>query len=100
MTPSLVMTVSPSGATPGGGVGSVPTAIRMLSAVTARQASPDCTKIAYNDNRLKLWVIDVASGKNTRADAHTMSDGAAAFDEPANHGVENRGQEDTKEGDA
>jgi tricorn protease len=30
--------------------------------------SPDSKKIAYLDNRLKLWVLDVASGKNTLID--------------------------------
>ncbi len=30
--------------------------------------SPDSKRIAYLDNRLKLWVLDLASGKNTQID--------------------------------
>jgi tricorn protease len=30
--------------------------------------SPDSTKIAYGDNKLNVWFIDVATGKNTRVD--------------------------------
>ena len=33
--------------------------------------SPDSTKIAYLDNKLNLWVLDVASGANTRIDTRT-----------------------------
>ncbi|HET7456866.1 MAG TPA: PDZ domain-containing protein [Gemmatimonadaceae bacterium] len=31
--------------------------------------SPDSKRIAYLDNRLGLWTVDVATGKNTRVDA-------------------------------
>jgi tricorn protease len=33
--------------------------------------SPDSKRIAYVDNRLELWVLDVASGKNTLIDQGT-----------------------------
>lgn len=38
--------------------------------------SPDSTKIAYVDNRNKLWVLDVASGKNTEIDQTVYTDPA------------------------
>ncbi|HWD42102.1 MAG TPA: hypothetical protein VG944_24910, partial [Fimbriimonas sp.] len=31
--------------------------------------SPDSKQIAYTDNRLTVWVLDVASGKNTKIDS-------------------------------
>ncbi len=33
--------------------------------------SPDSKKIAYTDNKLNLWVLDVASGTNTKVDTRT-----------------------------
>lgn len=33
--------------------------------------SPDSSKISYTDNRNKLWILDVATGKNTLVD-HTI----------------------------
>ena len=39
--------------------------------------SPDSSKIAYTDNRLALWVIDVASGKNTKIDTGTYRGGTS-----------------------
>lgn len=36
--------------------------------------SPDSTKIAYADNRNKLWILDVASGKSTQVDQTTYTD--------------------------
>jgi tricorn protease len=36
--------------------------------------SPDSTKISYMDNRNKLWIIDVATGKNTEVDQSTYTD--------------------------
>ncbi|HLK16750.1 MAG TPA: PDZ domain-containing protein, partial [Fimbriimonadaceae bacterium] len=33
--------------------------------------SPDSKKVAYTDTRLQIWVLDVASGKNTLIDAGT-----------------------------
>lgn len=36
--------------------------------------SPDSTKIAYVDNRNKLWILDVASGKNTEVDQTVYTD--------------------------
>lgn len=36
--------------------------------------SPDSTKIAYTDNRNSLWVIDIATGKNTKVDEGTYTD--------------------------
>jgi tricorn protease len=32
--------------------------------------SPDSKKIAYNDNHINLWYVDVETGKNTRVDAN------------------------------
>ncbi len=37
--------------------------------------SPDSQKIAYADNRLTLWYIDLESSKNVRVDAHTHFSG-------------------------
>jgi tricorn protease len=36
--------------------------------------SPDSSKIAYNDNRNQLWILDVASGKNTLVDQTIYTD--------------------------
>ncbi|MEI8283260.1 MAG: protease, partial [Armatimonadota bacterium] len=36
--------------------------------------SPDSSKIAYTDNRNKLWILDIASGKNTQVDQTTFTD--------------------------
>lgn len=36
--------------------------------------SPDSNKIAYSDNRNKLWIIDVATAKNTEIDQTTYTD--------------------------
>lgn len=36
--------------------------------------SPDSSKIAYTDNRNKLWILDVATGKNTLVDQTTYTD--------------------------
>lgn len=33
--------------------------------------SPDSSKVAYTDNRNKLWILDIATGKNTLVD-HTI----------------------------
>lgn len=32
--------------------------------------SPDSKKIAYNDNHINLWFVDVETGKNTKVDAN------------------------------
>lgn len=37
--------------------------------------SPDSAKIAYTDIRLNLWVLDVATGKSTKADTGTYRGG-------------------------
>jgi len=36
--------------------------------------SPDSKKIAYTDNRKYIWLMDVASGANTKVDAGTYND--------------------------
>ncbi len=36
--------------------------------------SPDSAKIAYSDHRNKLWLIDVATGKNTEVDQTIFTD--------------------------
>ncbi|MEI7984722.1 MAG: PDZ domain-containing protein [Armatimonadota bacterium] len=36
--------------------------------------SPDSSKICYTDNRNKLWMMDVATGKNTLVDHATYTD--------------------------
>ncbi len=36
--------------------------------------SPDSSKIAYTDNRNKLWILDVATGKNTQVDQTLFTD--------------------------
>ena len=36
--------------------------------------SPDSSKIAYYDNRNKLWILDVSSGKNTFVDQTIFTD--------------------------
>lgn len=36
--------------------------------------SPDSNKVAYTDHRNKLWVLDVASGKNTEVDQTIYTD--------------------------
>ena len=36
--------------------------------------SPDSSKIAYTDNRNKLWILDVATGKNTQVDQTIFTD--------------------------
>jgi tricorn protease len=41
--------------------------------------SPDSKKIAYADNRMQLWVLDVAGGKSKVVDKHTTS-GGSGFD--------------------
>src|SRR6516225_10009678 len=35
------------------------------------QWSPDSKKIAYTDKRHNIWILDIASGKSTRADTNT-----------------------------
>ncbi len=40
--------------------------------------SPDSAKIAYGDNKLSIWVIDVKSGKNTKVDTGTYRGGSSA----------------------
>ncbi len=39
--------------------------------------SPDSKKIAYTDNRLTLWLLDVASGKSTKIDSGTYRGGTS-----------------------
>lgn len=36
--------------------------------------SPDSTRIAYTDHRNKLWILEVASGKNTEVDQTVYTD--------------------------
>jgi tricorn protease len=36
--------------------------------------SPDSKKIAYNDQRVNLWYVDVESGKNVKVDQNTYGD--------------------------
>ena len=36
--------------------------------------SPDSTKVAYHDNRNKLWILDVSTGKNTQVDQTIFTD--------------------------
>jgi tricorn protease len=36
--------------------------------------SPDSSKLAYTDNRNKLWILDIATGKNTLVDHKTYTD--------------------------
>jgi tricorn protease len=40
--------------------------------------SPDSSKLVYTDNRLAVWVIDVASGKNTKIDTGTYRGGTSS----------------------
>jgi tricorn protease len=37
--------------------------------------SPDSSKVAYTDNRLALWVLDVKTGRNTKIDTGTYRGG-------------------------
>ena len=41
--------------------------------------SPDSKHIAFNDNQLNLWDVDVASGKLTKVDTDTISESAIDF---------------------
>jgi tricorn protease len=42
--------------------------------------SPDSRRIAYLDNRLTLWYVDVASGRNVKVDADTYESPWRALD--------------------
>lgn len=43
--------------------------------------SPDSKKIAYYDKRLTLWIVDIATQKRARVDAHTHDNFGGGFDE-------------------
>jgi tricorn protease len=42
--------------------------------------SSDSKRIAYGDNRQQLWVVDVATGQNTKVATHSYFSGRAFFD--------------------
>ena len=43
--------------------------------------SPDGKRIAFQDNHLNLWSLDVATGKSTKLDAETYADPGRTFEQ-------------------
>ena len=47
--------------------------------------SPDGKRIAFQDNHLNLWSLDVATGKSTKLDAETYADPGRTFEQAWSH---------------